>query len=69
MSAKNENVTGWLPSEGIISAEELCLRLRLKSLHYLKTSLQEKGITGVNICGKTIYDCRDIPRVFLDLDE
>ncbi len=61
---ERKSQSGLLPTQGLITAEELASRLRLSSVANLKVEMERKQIKHISINGKRIYRCRDIDLLF-----
>ena len=61
---KNQRSTGIIPENGFITAEELAKCLRLKTVRTLQTQLEKEGIEFANVCGKRLYECRSLQKLF-----
>ena len=59
-----ENVDGYFPKDGALTAYEIARRLRLKSVRALQDELEKKGIAYQSLCGKRVYPCDQIMRLF-----
>lgn len=57
-------IGGWIPKEGYISAREIADRLKLKSVPHLQEELDKLGIEHKSICGKRLYQCSSLERLF-----
>lgn len=68
-NAKNNSKTsGYFPSSGYMTADEIAFRLRIRSAKNLKEKLREFQIPCATVCSKTLYRCEDLERLFFDAD-
>ena len=65
----NSKTSGYFPSSGYMTAEEIAFRLRIRSAKNLKERLRELEIPCAIICSKPLYRLEDLERLFFAGDD
>ena len=61
---KQNGKSGIIPAVGYITAQELADRLQLRDFRNLQDELKKQGIKHSIICGKYVYCCSTLEKLF-----